>query len=173
MGKTYNVGDGNYTITITKKSTQVLAAMKVLRETLDLGLKEAKDITDNVPTTINGLSDYIADSLRKDLEALGYIVKSGVETGNSERKSKSKDNSTDEYLDCIKNAAIDCKKDKPATLLKMLYAGPQFHCVLNGNTFGPVTVNQFAEMARHKIVNGDTLVWKDGMSNWTTASAVA
>ena len=57
--------------------------------------------------------------------------------------------------------------------LRDIYDGPQFHCMLAGKSFGPVTIRQFANMARYGIVDSDTLVWKSGMSNWAVASTVA
>ena len=54
-----------------------------------------------------------------------------------------------------------------------VYDGPQYHCVLAGQSFGPVTISQFTNMKRFGIVDGNTLVWKEGMANWAIASTVA
>ncbi len=54
-----------------------------------------------------------------------------------------------------------------------VYDGPQYHCVLAGQSFGPVTISQFANMKRFGIVDGNTLVWKEGMANWAIASTIA
>lgn len=58
-------------------------------------------------------------------------------------------------------------------IIERVYGGPQYHCVINDKGFGPVTVRQFANMARYGIVNGKTLVWKEGMAGWALASTVA
>ena len=60
-----------------------------------------------------------------------------------------------------------------STLWQQVYDGPQYHCVLAGQSFGPVTISQFANMKRFGIVDGNTLVWKEGMANWAIASTVA
>lgn len=60
-----------------------------------------------------------------------------------------------------------------STSWQQVYDGPQYHCVLAGQSFGPVTISQFANMKRFGIVDGNTLVWKEGMANWAIASTVA
>jgi len=57
--------------------------------------------------------------------------------------------------------------------LDELYDSMQYYCVLGGQSFGPVSKNQFANMARFGIVNNKTLVWKDGESSWAFASTMA
>ena len=73
----------------------------------------------------------------------------------------------------VEAAPLNNNAEKKAITLDDIYGGPQYHCVLAGQSFGPITVRQFANMARFGIVNGNTLVWKNGMGNWAVASTVA
>ena len=54
---------------------QKIAVIKVLREALGLGLKEAKDLTDAAPKVVKeGLDKTAADELKAKLEAAGATV---------------------------------------------------------------------------------------------------
>jgi large subunit ribosomal protein L7/L12 len=49
--------------------------IKVVREVTSLGLKEAKDAVDNVPSTIReGVSKAEAEEIKKKLEEQGAVV---------------------------------------------------------------------------------------------------
>ncbi len=41
-----------------------------------------------------------------------------------------------------------------------------WHYIEQGNAIGPVSDEQFEELARSGKINTDTLVWHDGMANW-------
>ena len=52
-----------------------IQVIKVVREITSLGLKEAKDAVDNVPTTIKeGISKAEAEEIKKKLEDQGAVV---------------------------------------------------------------------------------------------------
>lgn len=62
------------TFNVELKTTgdQKIAVIKVLREALGLGLKEAKDIADAAPKIVKeGLDKAAADELKQKLEAVG------------------------------------------------------------------------------------------------------
>ena len=64
----------------------------------------------------------------------------------------------------------DVALSEPWFNFRQAYGNPMYHCVLIGQSFGPVTIKQLANMVLFGIVNSSTLVWKDGMSNWAPAS---
>jgi large subunit ribosomal protein L7/L12 len=52
-----------------------IKVLKALREVIDIGLKEAKEVVDNVPKTIKeGATQEEADKLKAALEAEGGVV---------------------------------------------------------------------------------------------------
>ena len=54
---------------------QKIAVIKVLREAIGVGLKEAKDIADSAPKPVKeGLKKEDAEELKKKLEAAGATV---------------------------------------------------------------------------------------------------
>ena len=54
---------------------QKINVIKALKESLGLGLKEAKDFTDKVPSVIKeGVDKKTADEIKKKLEGVGAIV---------------------------------------------------------------------------------------------------
>ncbi len=48
----------------------------------------------------------------------------------------------------------------------------QFFAVVNGQQKGPFSMDQLSQMATQKAITPDTLVWKQGMSNWSAAKSV-
>lgn len=58
-------------------------------------------------------------------------------------------------------------------IMSQIFAGTLYYCVLDGQSFGPVTVRQFANMARYGIVNANTMVWTQGMAQWAIAQSIA
>ena len=65
------------TFNVELKATggQKIAVIKVLREALGLGLKEAKDLTDAAPKIVKeGVDKAAADELKKKLEDAGATV---------------------------------------------------------------------------------------------------
>ena len=60
-----------YDITLISTGAAKLQAVKVIKEALGIGIKEAKDITDYAPTNIaRGVTKKIADQLKKQLEEI-------------------------------------------------------------------------------------------------------
>ena len=62
---------GNTTVIITNAGADKLQVVKVVKETLDLGLKEATDIVDGVPSRVNGLTKEMAAKFVSDLVGVG------------------------------------------------------------------------------------------------------
>ncbi len=68
-------GPSTVSVEITDAGAQKIAVIKVVKEVLSLGLKEAKDLVDAVPKVIKeGMKKEDADKLKKDLEAAGAKV---------------------------------------------------------------------------------------------------
>lgn len=62
-------------VNLTSAGGQKIQVIKVLREALGLGLKEAKDVADAAPKTIKeGIAREEAEELKKKLEAAGATV---------------------------------------------------------------------------------------------------
>lgn len=79
-----NGGDGEgaaaeekstFSVELKNAGGQKIQVIKVLREALGLGLKEAKDFADGAPKVIKeGLDKAVAEELKQKLEAAGGIV---------------------------------------------------------------------------------------------------
>ncbi len=64
-----------YTVVLASAGEAKIAVMKVVKEALGLGLKEAKDLVDGAPATLkDGLKKAEADELKKKLEEAGAKV---------------------------------------------------------------------------------------------------
>ncbi len=64
-----------FTVTLTEIGEKKINVFKVVREVTSLGLKEAKDLVDNVPSTIKeGVSKAEAEEIKKKLEEQGAVV---------------------------------------------------------------------------------------------------
>ncbi|PIU99777.1 MAG: 50S ribosomal protein L7/L12 [Candidatus Tagabacteria bacterium CG03_land_8_20_14_0_80_41_22] len=64
-----------FTIVLKASGDQKIQVIKVVREVLGLGLKEAKDLVDAAPKTIKeGLKKAEAEELKKKLEEAGATV---------------------------------------------------------------------------------------------------
>lgn len=65
----------SFTVVLASAGEQKIAVMKVVKEALGLGLKEAKDMVDGAPATLKeGLKKAEADELKKKLEEAGAKV---------------------------------------------------------------------------------------------------
>jgi len=63
------------TVTLTSCGDKKIAVLKVVREITGLGLKEAKEVVDNVPRAIKeGVDKAEAEEIKKKLEAEGGTV---------------------------------------------------------------------------------------------------
>ena len=61
-----------YTVVLASAGEQKIAVMKVVKEVLGLGLKEAKDLVDAAPSTLKaGMKKAEADEFKKKIEAAG------------------------------------------------------------------------------------------------------
>lgn len=64
-----------FTVVLTADGGAKIAVMKVVKEALGLGLKEAKDLVDNIPATLKeGMKKEEAEALKKQLEEAGAKV---------------------------------------------------------------------------------------------------
>ncbi|MGI9118517.1 MAG: 50S ribosomal protein L7/L12 [Minisyncoccia bacterium] len=65
----------SFTVVLTSAGEAKIAVMKVVKEALGLGLKEAKDIVDGAPATLKeGMKKADADTLKKQIEEAGGTV---------------------------------------------------------------------------------------------------
>jgi len=64
-----------FTVELTEAGEQKIAVMKVVKEVLALGLKEAKDLVDGAPSVLKeGLKKEEAEDFKKKLEEAGGKV---------------------------------------------------------------------------------------------------
>jgi large subunit ribosomal protein L7/L12 len=64
-----------FTVVLASAGEQKIAVMKVVKEALGLGLKEAKDLVDGAPATIkDGVKKDEAEALKKSIEEAGGKV---------------------------------------------------------------------------------------------------
>ena len=64
-----------WTVALTAGGPNKIKVIKVVREITSLGLKEAKDAVDNVPSNIKeGVSKAEAEEIKKKLEEQGAVV---------------------------------------------------------------------------------------------------
>ena len=64
-----------FTVVLKEGGAQKIKVIKVVREITSLGLKEAKDAVDNVPSNIKeGVSKAEAEEFKKKLEEQGAVV---------------------------------------------------------------------------------------------------
>ncbi|MDB5188976.1 MAG: rplL [Candidatus Nomurabacteria bacterium] len=65
----------SFTVVLASAGEQKIAVMKVVKEALGLGLKEAKDLVDAAPSTLkDGLKKDEAEALKKSIEEAGGKV---------------------------------------------------------------------------------------------------
>lgn len=61
-----------FTVVLASAGDQKIGVMKVVKEALGLGLKEAKDLVDNTPATLKeGMKKAEAEDLKKKIEEAG------------------------------------------------------------------------------------------------------
>lgn len=61
-----------FTVVLASAGEQKIAVMKVVKEALGLGLKDAKDLVDAAPSTLkDGMKKAEAEDLKKKIEAAG------------------------------------------------------------------------------------------------------
>ena len=64
-----------FTVVLTSAGEQKIAVMKVVKEALGLGLKDAKDLVDAAPSTLkDGMKKAEAEDLKKKVETAGGKV---------------------------------------------------------------------------------------------------
>lgn len=65
----------DFTVVLTSDGGAKIPVMKVVKEALGLGLKEAKDLVDNLPATLKeGVKKEDAEALKNQLEEAGAKV---------------------------------------------------------------------------------------------------
>jgi len=64
-----------YTVVLASAGEQKIAVMKIVKEVLALGLKEAKDLVDGAPATLkDGVKKAEAEEIKKKIEEVGGKV---------------------------------------------------------------------------------------------------
>lgn len=75
VGATPVEEQNTYTVVLASAGEQKIAVMKIVKEVLGLGLKDAKDLVDAAPSTLKeGMKKAEADELKKKIEAAGGKV---------------------------------------------------------------------------------------------------
>ena len=65
----------SFTVVLASAGEQKIAVMKVVKEVLGLGLKDAKDLVDGAPATLkDGMKKVEAEELKKKIEEAGGKV---------------------------------------------------------------------------------------------------
>ncbi|HPS21366.1 MAG TPA: 50S ribosomal protein L7/L12 [Candidatus Paceibacterota bacterium] len=65
----------SYTVVLAAAGEQKIAVMKIVKDVLGLGLKEAKDLVDGAPATLkDGMKKAEAEELKKKIEEAGGKV---------------------------------------------------------------------------------------------------
>ena len=65
----------SYSVHLKSAGDQKIGVMKIVKEVLGLGLKEAKDLVDNVPSLLkDGMKKEEADEFKKRIEEVGGKV---------------------------------------------------------------------------------------------------
>lgn len=65
---------GNTAVIISNAGNNKLQVLKIVKETINVGLKEAKDVVDGVPSRIQGLTKEVAVKFVSDLIGAGAIA---------------------------------------------------------------------------------------------------
>lgn len=62
----------SFTVVLSSSGEQKIAVMKIVKEVLGLGLKEAKDLVDSAPLTLkDGMKKAEAEEIKKKIEEAG------------------------------------------------------------------------------------------------------
>jgi len=153
-----------YEVVLVADGPAKLQLIRTINDTCKCGLKEARDIVDSAPSSvIKNISKERAEKIKQAIENAG---------GKAEIKGAGKETANSSTATAAIPAAPTSSAAKAITI-DDIYGGPQYYCVLAGQSFGPVTIRQFANMVRFGIVDKNTMVWKNGMSNWAIAQTVA
>ena len=163
----------SYEVVLVSTGRAKLQLIKAIKEACNYGLKEAKDVVDSAlpASVIRGISKERAEEIKQEIESAGGKAKIN---GGEKTATKKVNSSTDSVMAASAAVPATPTLSAPkAITLEDIYGGPQYHCVLEGKSFGPVTIRQFANMVRFGIVDKNTMVWKEGMSNWALAQTVA
>jgi large subunit ribosomal protein L7/L12 len=65
----------SYTVVLASAGEQKIAVMKIVKDVLGLGLKDAKDLVDGAPATLkDGMKKAEAEELKKKIEEAGGKV---------------------------------------------------------------------------------------------------
>ena len=65
----------SFTVVLSSAGEQKIAVMKIVKEALGLGLKDAKDLVDGAPATLkDGMKNAEAEEMKKKIEEVGGKV---------------------------------------------------------------------------------------------------
>lgn len=126
------------------------------------------------PHPANAQSGSILDRVRER-------ASSRAATQTENRANQEVDETVDKSVDCMFNPIECAKKAKPepepAPTPGEVGAAPpadttQWYAEQDGARVGPMPRDQLATMVTSGQVTPSTLVWREGMSQWTQASAV-
>ena len=142
----------NYSIKLVSYGVAKLQVIKAVMGACGLGLQDAKDLVEACPCILkDSLAKETAEHILIEIEGAGataILISNGSDNCDALAEGQELD-------------------------INEVFGSMIYHCVLDGKDFGPISLRQFANMARYGLANGNTLVWKNGMANWAIASSVA
>lgn len=159
----------SYDVKLKSFGRNKLAVVKTLKDITKSSLYDVNELVKSVPRsvvsfkTVSSYSDAIA--IKQELEGVGAEVIISVEEYDLCGENVEENN--------VKEFCEEELDDAPFINLNEIFGGTKYYCVLDGKSFGPITVRQLANMVRFNIVDKKTLVWKEGMDNWAAASTIA
>lgn len=180
------IGDDTFTgakslkVVVLPKNKKIINEFKdcpLLREIHINYLSYLQAITNDRDKRLSVFASKVSQSIDvNDLEIKDFLADVGILYVPSDMVSKLK-RTLEGYDETIDIRPLpegysfpDVALSEPWFNFRQAYGNPMYHCVLIGQSFGPVTIKQLANMVLFGIVNSSTLVWKDGMSNWAPAS---
>lgn len=119
-----------------------LQVVKLVRDLGGYGLAEAKHIVDHAPSEVCSRT-----SLEDAKEVKRLLEKNGAKV----------------------RIEFDSDEEQRVFDYERVFGGEKYYCVLNNQSFGPVTFQQLINMAQFEVVKAHTLVWTEGMSEWQPA----
>ena len=127
----------------------------------DILLKNSSQYFESYGLKLLGVSIAFADILPEDMQYLSSI---GICT-------KKKTDDTESVQNEIKNSSVEQAYQPQAQAIPPVQP-VSFYVAVNGQSYGPYDMNALSQMFTNGTLTRQTLVWKQGMANWTVATMV-
>lgn len=163
-GASVSIWKREYEISLDETGNNKPRLAKAIMEIRNCDEKEAKELIDRADRNMLDTGINTVETLKEALSIKAQIEATGAKASISTSSC---------VIDEDDDDNDELEEETPSFDLDQVYGGSQYYCVLEGKSFGPVTIRQFANMARFGIVDKNTMVWKDGMTNWALAQTIA